>query len=895
MTDNPAVQKCHKCSRINPPDAVYCYFDGMVLSGQSSAKGPVNMAMQPFPVPFVFPSGRTCGNFDQLVKACNDEWSMAREVFKEGDLAAFLAGMGRSDLARAAREAAKGPDLDRGLDEFLSRLPCSLPGPKLYVEPREINLGQLRPGEDRKFELCLSNRGSRLIYGSIVCQDAIWLSFHEARAAQRKIFQFTDELVIPVYVRSRKLSASLKELEAKIVVNTSGGSEVIVVRASVQPKPFPSGVLAGALTPRQLAEKAKARPKEAAVFFENGAVANWYRENGWRYPVRGPASSGLGAVQQYFEAHGLAKPPKVQIDQQRVSLSGSPGSQVVHSLEVRTHENRSVYALAASSADWLKVRTPPPKGRTASVQLIANVPHRLGETLQARVLIQANGNQRFIVPVTLAVDAGAKQAPRASVGDPPQKEGNGPYRGRVPRPVSQPPAAILVADSRDDRYSQRPPSPNWLLHLFPAGILLLVLCGMFVRDAFQKDPFAQEPDIGLIDTAPRIDIILFDTPFKLDIDGRTERFEPTMTFGLKTRDNKKLTYFENGLSNNTCIRIDGREFFFGHPPGKFVVMREALAADRAGEQRRGYRSVFRFDDSKIEVTQTVELVPGQTSRLLDTCLATYKIDNRDNRVHHVGLRFMLDTYIGRNDGVPFVIPGERELCNTFRVFSRPSQVPDFIQAQEYESLKNPGTIAHLQLKVGGRFEPPSRVTLGAWPNVALRKKKLVAPELAEQCKNQLTGWDVPVLPMKLLNDSAVVMYWAERDLAAGSSRELAFTYGLGDVEADEQGRLGLTIAGELVAGKEFTVTAQVAKPFADEVLTIELLDKDGNLTGALSLTEGEPTQNVPPVSANASTRRSVVSWRVKASRRDIYTIRVRSNHGVMQTKIFRITDRSLFD
>jgi hypothetical protein len=62
-----------------------------------------------------------------------------------------------------------------------------------------------------------------------------------------------------------------------------------------------------------VAEKAKAHPREAAPLFEQGVVSRWYKDNGWTYPVQGPASSGLAAVQQYFEALGLTPAPKVDI------------------------------------------------------------------------------------------------------------------------------------------------------------------------------------------------------------------------------------------------------------------------------------------------------------------------------------------------------------------------------------------------------------------------------------------------------------------------------------------------------------------------------------------------------------------------------------------------------
>src|SRR5205807_6858642 len=135
-------------------------------------------------------------------------------------------------------------------------------------------------------------------------------------------------------------------------IESNGGNVTVVVRASVPMKPFPDGVLAGALSPRQIAEKARAQPREAALFFENGAVARWYQQNGWNYPVKGQFSSGLGSIQQYFEAHGLARPPKVEISETEVVLQARAGQPLRHQLEVRTEENRAVYALAASNQPW---------------------------------------------------------------------------------------------------------------------------------------------------------------------------------------------------------------------------------------------------------------------------------------------------------------------------------------------------------------------------------------------------------------------------------------------------------------------------------------------------------------------------------------------------------------
>jgi hypothetical protein len=267
-------------------------------------------------------------------------------------------------------------------------------------------------------------------------------------------------------------------------------------------------------------------------------------------------------------------------------------------------------------------------------------------------------------------------------------------------------------------------------------------------------------------------------------------------------------------------------------------------------------------------------VPGPQSGLLDTCLVHYRITNEDTQPHRVGLRFMLDTYIGANDGVPFLIPGESQLCNTDKVFATPDSVPDFIQACENDDLKDLGTIARIGLKVSG-LEPPSRVTLGAWPNTELR-------QYDKGCDQEKTRWNVPVLSMQIKHDSAVAIYWNEEELPAGESRDVGFTYGLGSVSSGEgKGRLALTAGGSFAPGGEFTVTAYVSNPTPGQLVTLKLPD-------GFTFQSGEATQKVPELT-NAATRNSPVTWKVRAAQQaGEYQLRGTTSNGDTQTLPIRI-------
>ena len=137
--------------------------------------------------------------------------------------------------------------------------------------------------------------------------------------------------------------------------------------------------------------------------------------------------------------------------------------------------------------------------------------------------------------------------------------------------------------------------------------------------------------------------------------------------------------------------------------------------------------------------------------------------------------------IGGNDGVPFTVPGYSGLVNTFADFNTPAKVPSFVQALENANLQNPGTVAHMTLKLGGLIEAPARVLLVGWPAVSFNK-----------------AWEAPITGLG--NDSCVVLYWPEKVLAPGQRREVAFAYGLGGVDADDD--RGRPLGAGVVAGLE---------------------------------------------------------------------------------------------
>lgn len=871
---------CSKCSRTNPPEAAYCYFDGNVLAGGARSATP--LASQSFANPFHFPSGRVARTFDELAIACQEEWKGAKDLLQQGFLDTFFSGLGRADLAMAAREAARFPDADRGLDQLLSKIPSNaLAPPKLRVEPQQVNLGTLPVGKDSKFELRLENQGMRLCYGSIAADDCLWLTIGEGAGSPEKLFQFGHETTLPIQVRGKHLRAGTKPLEGKLVVESNGGTQVVTVRVEVPTKPFPNGCLAGAKTPRQIAEKAKANPKEAAVLFEQGAVQRWYQDNGWTYPVQGPSASGIGAVQQFFEALGLTPPPKVEISDRSVTLQGGVGDQLRHVLTVSTPEKRPVYAHGSSDSAWVEVGRAKLNGRTATIPLvIPSVPNRPGETLTANVTVTSNGNQKFVVPVRLTIGAGGAfdfhaAPPAPAVAVVPEKVASAAVIAVPSAPEVSLPVMSMTAARRASR------GGIGAGHLLPALLLALVLVAVLALDLIApgrsvggggpRDTGSSTVTISegayqdLADSEPRI---------------MTE-FTDRARFGLlmlKERDpenpakNKRLFYDEKGNSNNVCFKLEGQEHLFGQAPGVYLKNYKLTKH----KDRYRWTSVMDYPE-KVRLTQIVEILPNQQTRVLDTCLVRYTIENFSNSPRKVGLRVMLDTFIGANDGVPFRIPGESDFLKTMKVFGQ-KDIPDYVQAWENPDLKNPGTVAHLGLKnfeiPKANIEPILEMVICRFPNNTEQRWK----------------WDYTPMnePIGEKGDSCVVLYWEERTMNPGEKRDMAYSYGLNAISGISTGGssgLGLTAGGSFRPGGQFTLTATLTNPTAGQKVTLELPGK------GVALAPGEQaTQTLDPRGAE----QAQTAWKIKCQETGEFDLVVTSG-ALKSVYRVKITNRSLFD
>lgn len=411
---------CPRCRRVNPSEARFCHHDGTELRGPAGGRRPV--AANRLPSVFEFASGRRCRTFDELVDGCMEAWDEARDLLRQGVFRQFLQSIGRLNLARAAAEAAAFPDPDLGLNHFLKKLPAEAAhAPKLDLQPRRLTLGALHVGETRTETITVYNRGRGLLLGTLTVSDGgEWLSLaapdgrpvtpswfdidHRSDRKTEVSLKVAREQAITLLVDTAQLTAP-QRYAARLTLITNGGVVEVPVHLATAAHPLLEPLFEGVDSPRALALRMQANPKAAAPLLQSGVVARWFADNGWGYPVMGPTAPGVAAVQQFFEAMGLAQPPLVRLAEPSVAFTCDFPETFRSRAVLQTKSRRWVYAQATSEVSWLRVLTLLVSGpRQAVIEFEVDSsllePDRTHETF---VQIVANSGQRLIFRVNVHV------------------------------------------------------------------------------------------------------------------------------------------------------------------------------------------------------------------------------------------------------------------------------------------------------------------------------------------------------------------------------------------------------------------------------------------------------------------------------------------------------------
>ena len=235
----------------------------------------------------------------------------------------------------------------------------------------------------------------------------------------------------------------------------------------------------------------------------------------------------------------------------------------------------------------------------------------------------------------------------------------------------------------------------------------------------------------------------------------------------------------------TTVRIDDHDFVFGGQGHKL--------SQRSGQpitfgtvvsqtvQPSSIVTVCRFED--VLVTQTLSFIRNVSTKVMDTAQISYSAVNKGSVPHNVGIRIMMDTKLGSNDGAPFRIgthAGDSE--QSFQG----AALFDYWQA--FDNLVSPnviaqGTIYSAELGIA----KPDKLYLANWGTLSDYP------------------WDFPyeqgrsfIRAGEAEKDTALALYWNPTTLAPQKSLQVSTLYGLGGLTLSPGLlSLGLTAPAEI--------------------------------------------------------------------------------------------------
>ncbi len=246
------------------------------------------------------------------------------------------------------------------------------------------------------------------------------------------------------------------------------------------------------------------------------------------------------------------------------------------------------------------------------------------------------------------------------------------------------------------------------------------------------------------------------------------RFAIETTGGAPLRDNdnnKPLVYGRpKPWTSYTTIRIDGENFVFGGKTG-----RRAGGSANYGEvitspeiRDDAIYTATRFGD--IVVEQILGFTKSSTTGLFDSVEIKYRIKNNSTELKNIGLRIMLDTMLGENDGAPFRA-GENAIT-TDRMYTR-GKLPNFWQA--FDSISSPHVTSQGTLK-GPGVTAPDEVYFSDWGSLADGAWNFDFNEGEEFIRKG--EYEI---------DSAIALMWEPVAISPGKEETFVTTYGLGGI------------------------------------------------------------------------------------------------------------------
>jgi hypothetical protein len=276
----------------------------------------------------------------------------------------------------------------------------------------------------------------------------------------------------------------------------------------------------------------------------------------------------------------------------------------------------------------------------------------------------------------------------------------------------------------------------------------------------------------------------------------------------------------------TTVLVDGEPYLFGGRTLRRAGMNCPVGDIVLPPQVKDNRILAAVRIGDLQITQELGFARSPTTRVEDAAHIVYRVTNTGSEPHSVGLRIMLDTMLGANDGAPLRAADQAITTATQLAGDR---IPDYWQA--FDSLANPAVVSQGTLRAPG-LSVPGRLQMVDWGTLADAPWDFPFPAGADFTRR---GEEA--------QDTAAALYWDPAPLPSGESRTFATLYGVGGISlSPAELSLGLTAPAEVDyqhdEERPFSVVAYVENTggFAAREAALTL-----SLSEGLAFAEGRPT------------------------------------------------------
>jgi hypothetical protein len=256
------------------------------------------------------------------------------------------------------------------------------------------------------------------------------------------------------------------------------------------------------------------------------------------------------------------------------------------------------------------------------------------------------------------------------------------------------------------------------------GALVLLL-------AFSAASFALEAKEGLVkivvnDLTARVSV------YRL-IDIAKNRYEP-------------LIFDQDPRTSFVTLNADGRQFKLGD-----------ASEYRSSSSRSDTGVRIEFRSSSLVIRQILDFAKSEGSALADGLRVSFEIENISEREASVGLRYLIDTWLGEKSGSHFATDRRPRIVEETAI----------LPGAEDSWVSSPGDRASFMVQFAGPgIDRPDRVVLANW-------KRLSDSPWSFDVNSQRNFTLVPYS----INDSAIALFWEPAAIPRGGQRKLSFAMG----------------------------------------------------------------------------------------------------------------------